>query len=329
MSGKQIGLPWVEKYRPNKLDDLISHTEIISTIKKFIDNEQLPHLLFYGPPGTGKTSTILAVAKELYGAKNLKKMVLELNASDARGINVVRNEILNFASSRSLHCKGFKVIILDECDAMTRDAQAALRRVMEKFTKNVRFCLICNYLGKLIPAIQSRCTRFRFAPLSVEQMMPRINHVVEEEGIDIDQNGMDLLLKMAEGDMRRSLNILQASHLAFNKVTDDIVYKVTGRPRRNDIRRMMEWLLNQDIKYCMDSIEELMLENGIALNDVLTDLYEEICEADLPDIPKAEILSALADIEYRLNIGATEKIQLAVIVAAFSKVRNTVPRMEE
>jgi len=205
MSGTQIGLPWVEKYRPNTLDDLISHAEIISTIKKFIDNEQLPHLLFYGPPGTGKTSTILAVAKELYGAKNLKKMVLELNASDQRGIDVVRTEILNFASSRSLHCKGFKVIILDECDAMTRDAQAALRRVMEKYTKNVRFCLICNYLGKLIPAIQSRCTRFRFAPLSTKQMMPRINHVVEEEGINIDESGMDLLLKMAEGDMRRTV----------------------------------------------------------------------------------------------------------------------------
>ncbi|CAG5103928.1 Oidioi.mRNA.OKI2018_I69.chr1.g1005.t1.cds [Oikopleura dioica] len=329
MSAKIIGLPWVEKYRPNKLDDLISHQEIISTIQKFIDNQQLPHLLFYGPPGTGKTSTILAVAKQLYGVKNFKKMVLELNASDDRGIGVVRSEILNFASTASLHCKGFKVIILDECDAMTRDAQAALRRVMEKYTKNVRFCLICNYLGKLIPAIQSRCTRFRFAPLSKDQMMPRINHVVEEEGINIDQSGMELLLKLAEGDMRRSLNILQASHLAFNKVTEDIVYKVTGRPNRNDIRKLMEWLLNQDIKYCIENIQELMIENGLALNDVLTDLYEEVCEADLPEIPKAELLSTLADIEYRLNIGASEKIQLAVIVAAFSKVRNTVPRMEE
>lgn len=326
---RDFGLPWVEKYRPNKLDDLIAHTEIITTIQKFIEKKQLPHLCFYGPPGTGKTSTILAVVKELYGKANLKKMVLELNASDDRGINVVRTEILNFASTSSLHCKGFKVIILDECDAMTRDAQNALRRVMEKYTKNVRFCLICNYLGKIIPAIQSRCTRFRFAPLSRDQMMPRIKHVIEEEGITIDDNGMNLLLKMAEGDMRRSLNILQTSHLAFGNITEDIVYKVTGRPNSKDIQRMVHWLFNNDIAFCIKSIQEMMIMNGLALNDVITDLHEEVCSGDFPDLAKAELLIALGDVEYRLNLGASEKIQLAVTVAAFAKARNDLPKMEE
>merc|ERR1711935_485795 len=285
---KGPGLPWVEKYRPSKLDDLISHAEIIGTIQKFIDSSQLPHLLFYGPPGTGKTSTILAVAKQLYGNANLKKMVLELNASDDRGIKAVREKILNFASTRSLHSKGFKVIILDECDAMTKDAQNALRRVMEKYTENVRFCLICNYLGKLIPAIQSRCTRFRFAPLSREQMMPRINHVIAAESITITRPGLDLLLNMAGGDMRRSLNILQAAHMAYDSIDDETVYKVTGRPRKSDI---------------------------------ITDLHDLVTLIEYPTTVKCQLLIGLGDIENRLNQGANERIQLGALCALFARAK--------
>ncbi|KAG0722760.1 Replication factor C subunit 5 [Chionoecetes opilio] len=178
---KNVNLPWVEKYRPETLQDLISHEDIISTIERFIDTDHLPHLLLYGPPGTGKTSTILACARKLYTPKEFNSMVLELNASDDRGIGVVRERILNFASTRTIFKSGFKLVILDEADAMTNDAQNALRRVIEKFTENVRFCLICNYLSKIIPAIQSRCTRFRFGPLASEQILPRLNYVIEQE----------------------------------------------------------------------------------------------------------------------------------------------------
>ncbi len=154
---RMANLPWVEKYRPSALEELISHDDIIKTIRKFISEDKLPHLLFYGPPGTGKTSTILACAKEIYSPKEFNSMVLELNASDDRGINVVRGQILSFASTRTIFNKGVaKLIILDEADAMTNDAQNALRRIIEKFTDNVRFCLICNYLSKIIPAVQSR-----------------------------------------------------------------------------------------------------------------------------------------------------------------------------
>ena len=156
----QVNLPWVEKYRPNALQELISHEDIIGTIRKFISEEKLPHLLFYGPPGTGKTSTILACAKEIYSPKEFNSMVLELNASDDRGIGVVRGQILSFASTRTIFNSGYKLVILDEADAMTNDAQNALRRIIEKFTDNVRFCLICNYLSKIIPALQSRYISF-------------------------------------------------------------------------------------------------------------------------------------------------------------------------
>lgn len=141
----------------------------------------MPHLLFYGPPGTGKTSTILACAKQLYTPVQFKSMVLELNASDDRGIGIVRGQILNFASTRTIFSGTFKLIILDEADAMTNDAQNALRRIIEKYTENVRFCVICNYLSKIIPAVQSRCTRFRFAPLTPEQILPRLDKIVELE----------------------------------------------------------------------------------------------------------------------------------------------------
>ncbi|GMI10300.1 hypothetical protein TrRE_jg11793 [Triparma retinervis] len=158
---QEVALPWVEKYRPSSLTDLVAHEEIISVLTKLIESDKLPHLLLYGPPGTGKTSTIIAMAKKMYGEKKYKGMVLELNASDERGIDVVRNQIREFAGTRQLFSSGTKLILLDECDAMTSDAQFALRRIIEKYSTSTRFCLICNYVSKIIPALQSRCTRFR------------------------------------------------------------------------------------------------------------------------------------------------------------------------
>lgn len=216
-------LPWIEKYRPNTLDDLIAHTEIISTINRLVDANSLPHLLFYGPPGTGKTSTILACARRLYG-NNLSSMVLELNASDDRGINVVRNQIKNFAGTRKLFSSGVKLVILDEADALTRTAQFALRRVIEKYVKNTRFCLICNYANKIIPAIQSRCTRFRFAPLEKFQMSGRLKEIANAENVNITDDGMESILNLCEGDMRKMLNILQSCHMAYPEVNQENVY---------------------------------------------------------------------------------------------------------
>merc|ERR1739848_117288 len=198
--------------------------DIIGTLRKFLHEDKLPHLLFYGPPGTGKTSTILACAKEIYKPKEFNSMVLELNASDDRGINVVRGQILNFASTRTIFNSGFKLVILDEADSMTNDAQNALRRIIEKFTDNVRFCLICNYLSKIIPALQSRCTRFRFGPLQEEQILPRLEHVCQEETVNITEDGKKALITLAGGDMRKVLNVLQSCSMAFDLVNEDNVY---------------------------------------------------------------------------------------------------------
>merc|ERR1711973_580827 len=235
-----VNLPWVEKYRPSGLGELISHEDIIKTIRRFMDENRLPHLLFYGPPGTGKTSTILACAKEIYSPKEFNSMVLELNASDDRGIGVVRGQILNFASTRTIFNKGYKLIILDEADAMTNDAQNALRRIIEKFTDNVRFCLICNYLSKIIPALQSRCTRFRFGPLNTKQILPRLKHVSDVEGVNVTEDGEKALMSLSGGDMRKVLNILQSCYMAFGDVTEDNVYTCTGQPLRSDITNIVD-----------------------------------------------------------------------------------------
>ncbi|GBG66433.1 hypothetical protein CBR_g61476 [Chara braunii] len=210
--GETRGTPWVEKYRPKTLDDVAAHRDIIDTIGRLTSENRLPHLLLYGPPGTGKTSTILAVARQLYGPSQYQNMTLELNASDDRGIDVVRNLIQDFASTQRFNFGGknnTKLVILDEADAMTKDAQFSLRRIIEKYTRNTRFCLICNYVSKIIPALQSRCTRFRFAPLAPVDVTLRLRHIVQEERLNVTDDGLRAIVRLGNGDMRKALNILQ------------------------------------------------------------------------------------------------------------------------
>ncbi|CAI9741350.1 replication factor C subunit 5-like [Octopus vulgaris] len=321
---ERSNLPWIEKYRPQNLEELISHNDIVNTIKKFVSEDRLPHLLFYGPPGTGKTSTILAVAKQIYSPKEFNSMVLELNASDDRGIGIVRENILSFASTRTIFKSGFKLVILDEADAMTRDAQNALRRVIEKFTENTRFCIICNYLSKIIPALQSRCTRFRFAPLSTDQMLPRLEHVIKQEGVNVTQDGMKAIVTLACGDMRRSLNILQSASMAFDEVTEDNVYLCVGHPLRKDIENIVQWLLNSSFTEAYKNILQLKSAKGLALQDILTEVHVYVHRIDFPVKIRIHLLDKMAETEYRLMSGTNERIQLGSVVSAFQVVRDTI-----
>ncbi|XP_026734332.1 replication factor C subunit 5 [Trichoplusia ni] len=318
-------LPWVEKYRPSKLEELISHDDIIKTINQFMSANQLPHLLFYGPPGTGKTSTILACAKQMYTPQQFNSMVLELNASDDRGIGIVRGQILNFASTRTIFKAGPKLIILDEADAMTNDAQNALRRIIEKYTENVRFCIICNYLGKIIPALQSRCTRFRFAPLQQSQIVPRLQEVANAEGVKISEDGIKALLALSGGDMRKVLNTLQSTWLAYRDVTEDNVYTCVGHPLRSDINLILNWLLNEnDFAVCFKNIQDLKITKGLALGDILTEVHTIIQRAKLPPEVLITLLIKMADAEARLASGCSERIELAALIAAFQVARDQV-----
>ncbi|GFR43970.1 hypothetical protein Agub_g5114, partial [Astrephomene gubernaculifera] len=315
--------PWVEKYRPDKLDDVAAHKQIIDTIKRLTVENRLPHLLLYGPPGTGKTSTILAVARQMYGGQ-LASMTLELNASDERGIGVVRQEIQDFASTRTIFSNKFKLIILDECDAMTNDAQFALRRVIEKYTRNARFCLICNYVSKIIPALQSRCTKFRFAPLDGQFVRGRLQYVADTEGVKLGPGGLDALVELGGGDMRRSLNILQSCHMAFDQVDQHAVYACTGHPLPADISSVLAWLLNDRVADVFQKVIQLQVDKGVALVDIVRELHPWIMRTSMPVRAKVALVERLAEVEARLAAATSERLQLGALVAAFVKAREII-----
>jgi len=312
----------IEKYRPKDLTDMVSHEEIIKTINRFIEKKSIPHFLFHGPPGTGKTSCILAIARKLYG-ENMKKMVLELNASDDRGINVVRDRIKEFCNTQMIHIKGIKLVVLDEADAMTASAQFALRRVIEKYTKNARFCLICNQVSKIIPAIQSRCMRFRFNPLKPEQCNIRIKEICQLENIPIENSTVNEIIKIGKGDMRKILNILESTNNSYNKVNEETVYMCTGLPSFEDIKQIVNVLMTTDYEKAYNYLNELKIQKGFSVSDLVIELVRFVRMFYKKNIKlKLNILKWFSDIDYSACIGASEKILISNIVGIFSELRN-------
>jgi replication factor C subunit 3/5 len=309
-------LPWVEKYRPKDMTDVVAHTDIIATLGKFIESNKLPHLLFYGPPGTGKTSLILAMARRLFGDR-YKQQIMELNASDDRGIDVVREQIKTFASTRQIFSSSFKLIILDEADAMTVAAQNALRRVIEQYTKHVRFCIICNYVNKITPALQSRCTRFRFQPLPQIHVQKKIDQIIAAERVNITPQAKEALLSLSGGDMRRAVNVLQACSTAYEQeeIDEAGIYNCVGNPQPEDLRRIVDSMMNDDLTSSLSLIARMKAEKGLALQDILGGVFKELEEIDFKGKVRMMLYDALATIEYRLSMGGTEKIQLSAMVA--------------
>ncbi|KAG0672207.1 Subunit of heteropentameric Replication factor C (RF-C) [Maudiozyma exigua] len=318
---KRDNLPWVEKYRPQKLDDVYGQTAIVTTVRKFIEEGKLPHLLFYGPPGTGKTSTIVALAREIYG-KNYSNMVLELNASDDRGIDVVRNQIKDFASTRQIFSSGFKLIILDEADAMTNAAQNALRRIIEKYTKNTRFCILANYAHKLTPALLSRCTRFRFQPLPNDAIESRIANVLVHEHLKLSDDARKALLKLSKGDMRRVLNVLQASKATLDdpekdEITDETIYECCGAPRPADVTAILKSILEDDWSTAYYTLNKIRQTNGLALIDLIEGMIELLEGYELNnELTRIELLTKLGDIEYSISKGGNDRIQSSAVIGA-------------
>ncbi|KAK3717736.1 Subunit of heteropentameric Replication factor C (RF-C) [Vermiconidia calcicola] len=326
-------LPWVEKYRPASLSDVSGHQDILATINKFVDSNRLPHLLLYGPPGTGKTSTVLALARRIYGGKNMRQMVLELNASDDRGIDVIFAGSFDKSAQQSDSIAGYKLIILDEADAMTSTAQMALRRIMEKYTANTRFCIIANYTHKLSPALLSRCTRFRFSPLKEADIRQLVDKVIVEEDVNIAPDAVASLVTLSKGDMRRALNVLQACHASSTPlhipgqpapeskdvqrelITQETIYTCIAAPHPSDISLITQTLLTtSDVTSCLSTINTLKRTKGLALADILTAMGEQLAEVEVPTQTRVAWLEGLADIEYRLSGGGSEGVQTGGMV---------------
>ena len=246
----------------------------------------------------------------------------ELNASDDRGIDVVREQIKEFAGTKKLFSSGVKLVILDEADAMTQDAQAALRRVIEKYTANTRFCIICNYVNKIMPALQSRCTKFRFAPLQKEQIISRLEEVIRRENVPADASGINALLDLAGGDLRRVLNLLQSCHMAYPQVNEESIYLTAGAAVPAIIEGMLKILLNATFQVAHDHIRKAIVGFGYALCDIVTEISRLVMRLDLPDAVVAFLMDKMSGIEHRLSHGVSEKLQLGAFVGAFIIARD-------
>ena len=310
---------WTEKYRPSKLDEVIGQEHIVKSLKAYVKSGNIPHLLFAGPAGTGKTTCAIALAKEFYGDA-WRENFEELNASDERGLDVVRGRIKNFARTAPLGRAPFKIIFLDEADALTPDAQAALRRTMERYTATCRFILSCNYSSKIIEPIQSRCVVFRFSSINDRDMEKYLQNIAEKEGIEITEEGMKSLIYVARGDMRRAINSLQVAASISNRIDADTVYRVASVARPESAKALLETALRGDFLKAREMLDKMFIEEGLSGEDIIKGLHGAIFDVSLHERKKAEIIDRMGEVEFRIVEGSNERIQLEALLAYLASI---------
>lgn len=315
-------LPWVEKYRPKTLIEILGQEKIVSRLKSYVGSRNVPNMLFAGPAGIGKTSAALALSRELFG-DGLERNFLELNASDSRGIDVVRNQIKEFARTLAFN-SGFKIIFLDESDALTADAQQALRRTMERYTKTCRFILSCNYSSRIIEPIQSRCVVFRFSPLPEIELTKKLNLVASDEKVKMTDDGAKAIIYVSEGDARKALNVLQATAAVAKVVNEEAVYEVSSKAKPQEIKQLIQVALDKNFLEARNKLDILLQEKGMSGEDILFQIYREIVdmdEAELDSKSKIDLLHTIGEYEFRLVEGSNERLQLEAMIAQFMKYK--------
>jgi replication factor C small subunit len=314
---------WTEKYRPETFSEVKGQKDIVKRIKAFVESKNLPHVLFAGPAGVGKTTLSLVIVRQLYG-ETWRDNFLELNASDERGIDVVRVKVKEFARTKSIGNVPFKIIYLDECDALTREAQQALRRTMENYTQTCRFILSCNYSSKIIEPIQSRCAVFRFKPLDKSEIYEIIDNISDREKLKVDEKAKDALVTVSEGDCRKLENIMQACAVMSNKLTEEIVFEVAAFAKPKEVLELLELCVKQDFPKAKSKLLDTMLNYGLSGIDVIKQIQKEIWALKNVDPhKKLEMVKDCGEVEFRMIEGSDEYLQLESLLAKFVLINST------
>jgi len=305
---------WTEKYRPHTLGDVAGQKELIERLKAYVKARNMPHLLFAGPPGVGKTTSTLALCRDLFGER-YRDSLLELNASDERGIDVIREKVKDYARTMALAEVPFKIIFLDEADALTPEAQNALRRTMELYAGTTRFILSCNYSSKVIEPIQSRCAVFRFRPLSEQETTHMLKDIAKKEKLHLEEGGLKAIIYVSEGDMRRAINALQGAASLSSKITEEAVFKASSRAKPEEITKMVSCAIDGDFMKAREALDKVMIEYGMSGEDVMLQVYKEVVGLDIDDQKKVLLIDRIGEYNFRLSEGANERIQLEAMLA--------------
>jgi len=305
---------WSEKYRPETLAEMRNQVDAVGRLKRFAEMKAMPHCLFAGPPGSGKTTAALCLAHDLFGERFMDAF-MELNASDARGIDVIRTTVKEFARIATISEVPFKILVLDEADNMTADAQHALRRTMERYTDTCRFILSCNYSGKIIEPIQSRCAIFRFVPLSEDDVAGYLKTIANKEHVKLEASGLRALTEASEGDLRKAINTLQAAASAAKPIDERLVYEVVSKAKPGDVQDLLEIAVKGDFLKAREKLRSLLVQQGLSGKDIIKQIHSEILRMPMSEKSKIELIDAIGEIDYRLIQGADEEVQLSSLLA--------------
>jgi replication factor C small subunit len=307
---------WTEKYRPDKFEEVVGQQEIVKRVRSLVQSLNIPHLMFAGPAGTGKSTLALIIVKELFGER-WKENYLELNASDERGIEVVRQKVKDFARTKALENVPFKVIFLDEADALTREAQQALRRTMENFTNTCRFILSCNYSSRIIDPIQSRCVVFRFKLLEKKDISHVIKKISEKEALKISDDAFETLYETSEGDCRRAINLLQATASISMDINSEMIKIISSSTKPADIRIVLDYALAGDFINAREKLLDVMLKESISGTDIIKAIQKEVWNLQIEPEIKVKLTEKTGEAEFRMIEGSDEFVQLQALLASF------------